>query len=252
MVSGTPYRARGRASRAGLDDPRADVVGYPCGEVPPIPSSGNGRLIMRRIIPALCAIVMLTAFTAPELAVADTDAILGQTCPEEVNEFELGTKWSCEGPAKDGKRHGNWVLRHPSGIILEGLFVDGKKHGNWIIGDIWSETVSEGPYVNDERYGNWIERFASGTVQEGPYVDGKRHGNWVIRDADGTVEEGPFVNGKRHGNWVMHFADGGVGEGPYVDGKQHGNWILRAPDGRCMSSEWSAGELVDGTLKDSC
>ena len=57
---------------------------------------------MRRIVPALCAIVMLTAFTA-------------------------------EGPVVDGKGHGNWVTRSAGGEVHQGPYVDGKQHGNWTV-----------------------------------------------------------------------------------------------------------------------
>ena len=49
------------------------------------------------------------------------------------------------GLLRDGKFHGDWVVRHPNGAIGEGPMVDGKMHGRWTIreadGDVW-----EGPY----------------------------------------------------------------------------------------------------------
>ena len=131
---------------------------------------------MRRIIPALCAIVMLTAFMVPTLAVAD----LGQTCPEDY-----GAGWSCEGLVKDGKRDGNWTFTNADGTVEEGRYKDGEKHGNW------------------------VTRQADGTVaEERSYVDGKKHGYWVTRFPD---EEGSYVNGKKHGYWVRRIPDYLVG-----------------------------------------
>ena len=292
IVLAVPYLARGRASCAGLDMIRADVLGYSCGKVPPA-SSSNGRLIMRRIIPALCAIVMLTAFMVPTLAVADadTDAILGRTCPEKILEQmcleRYGCpapvcdflvpgcleKWSCEGPVKDGKRHGNWVMSDADGDIYEGPLVDDKMHGNWVI-RYENGWVYEGPYVDGKKHGNWVIRSADGTVEkraykdgkkhgywvigspdlmveEGSYVNGKKHGNWVTRYADGDVHEGPYVHGKKHGNWIIRWASGGSREGRYKDGEKDGNWVTRQADGRCYTSIWSA-DRSGRKFKDSC
>lgn len=138
---------------------------------------------MRRTVPALCAIVMLTAFMVPTLAVAD----LGQTCPEE----QYDTEWSCEGPVKDGKRHGNWVMRSSDGDVFEGPFVDGKEHGNWVI-RFADGGVSEGPYVDGKEHGIWVFHFPSGHVQGGPFVDGIRHGNWVLRHKTGRFRKDPL------------------------------------------------------------
>ena len=177
---------------------------------------------MRKIVPVLCAVVMLTAFTVPDadamdIPVAesrnpapDTDAILEQTCPE---------KWSCEGPYVDGKRHGNWVIRLPNGEVHEGPYMDGKKHGDWVI------------------------RGANGKVEEGPFANSNLHVNWVVRGANGAVLEGPVMGGKDHSNWVLRFPVRGVGEGPYVDRKKHSNWITIFSDG-CSVYEFLAGVRV--------
>ena len=149
-------------------------------------------------------------------------------------------KSTSTGEVKDGKRHGQWVIRYASGTVVEGPYVDGKQHGRWVIryanGD-----VAEGPAVDGKRHGQWVERGADGDVSEGPYVDGKRHGQWVTRWANGGGSEGPYVDGKRHGQWVARYASGSVDKGPYVDGKRHGHWVERDAEG----DGWE-GPYVDG------
>ena len=34
-----------------------------------------------------------------------------------------------EGPYVDGKRHGEWVVRHDDGTIEEGPYFEGERHG---------------------------------------------------------------------------------------------------------------------------
>ena len=105
--------------------------------------------------------------TESQDAAADADAILGQTCTEG---WRAG--WTCEGPVKDGKRHGQWTVRHSSGVVGEGPFVDGKEHGYWVF------------------------RSSDGDVGEGLYVDGKQHGPWTYRWADGDCRIIEFSRGK--------------------------------------------------------
>ena len=133
---------------------------------------------------------------------------------------EDGKSWEGTGALARGKRHGQWVVRFPSG------------------------TVGEGPYVEGKRHGQWVFRHANTGDDEGPYVDGKRHGRWVIRYADGSDDEGPYVDGKRHGRWVRRFANGDVWEGPYVDHEWHGRWVIRKADGRCRSERYDNGRRV--------
>ena len=80
------------------------------------------------------------------------------------------------GLLREGKRHGQWVLRDASGNFFEGPLVEGKRHGRWVI------------------------RFASGRVDEGPYVAGKRQGQWVERHADGSTEVTIYKRGMRVDN----------------------------------------------------
>ena len=144
-----------------------------------------------------------------------------------------------EGPYVDGKRHGDWIVRGSDGDVFEGPYVDGKMHGDWVL-RLADGNVGGGPYVDGKRHGDWVQRFVTGTVWEGPYVDGKRHGDWVERYADGNVGGGPYVDGEKTGDWVERI-NGWVKEGPYVDGKRHGDWILRRANG----DVWE-GPYVDG------
>ena len=146
-----------------------------------------------------------------------------------------------KGPYVDGKHHGQWTLRFANGNVLEGPYVDGKMHGRWVF-RLADGGIQEGPYVDGKKHGQWVERFANGNVLEGPYVEGKHHGQWVERFANGNVLEGLYMEGKKHGQWVFRLADGGIQEGPYVDGKKHGRWVLRSPDGRTQTVTFVNGE----------
>ncbi len=79
------------------------------------------------------------------------------------------------GTLKDGRVHGQWVLRWPDGKVEEGSYVDWKRQGRWVI------------------------RNANGDVEEGPYDNGKKHGQWVVRKANGEVEHLTFENDERLG-----------------------------------------------------
>lgn len=156
----------------------------------------------------------------------EADANLGQECPDlDWGDDAAHTFTDCNGPVKDGKRHGHWVLRSVDGSIHEGPFVNGKQHGRW------------------------FDRHADGFSAEGPMVDGKSQGHWVLRYADGSVHEGPAVDGKMHGHWVERAASGSVWEGPYVDGKMHGHWVIREADGSCGDVEYSKGKYVKGSYE---
>lgn len=156
-----------------------------------------------------------------------------------VLRYADGTVW--EGPMVDGKRHGRWVERLADGGVQEGSYVEGKRHGQWTVrradGDVY-----QGPVVEGKKHGQWVERYADGNVHEGPYADGKAHGQWVLRSADGGVREGPYVDGKKNGRWVERFANGNVAEGPYVDGKRHGQWIWRLADGSVHEGPYVEGK----------
>ena len=98
-------------------------------------------------------------------------------------------------------------------LELTGRFRDGKMHGQWVVrfasGSVW-----EGSYVDGKRHGRWVERSADGQVGGGTFVDGKLHGRWVQRFAKGGVHEGSYVDDKKHGRWFQRFTSGGVWEGP--------------------------------------
>ena len=94
----------------------------------------------------------------------------------------------------------------------------------------------------------WGEQVDGELIEStGTLVDSKKHGHWVWRYTDGSVHEGPYVDGKQHGHWVQRAPSGSVHEGPYVDGKMHGNWVKCFASGRCYTTEWLAGDIVEGS-----
>ena len=109
-----------------------------------------------------------------------------------------------------------------------GLLREGKRHGQWVLRDAYGN-VFEGPYVEGTRHGQWVWRMVDGNVFEGPYMEG----------------EGPYVEGTRHGQWVFRFRDGSVWEGPFVEGKEHGRWVIRRVDGSTEVTIYNRGEIVD-------
>ena len=136
----------------------------------------------------------------------------------------------CNGGLASGTGTLTWV-RDGKENKYTGLLRDGKEHGQWVL-RFADGNVSEGPYVDGKRHGDWVMRDADGNTGEGPFVDGKHTGHWVVRRADGDVYEGPFVDGKANGDWVLRHAEGAVEKGPYVDDKKHGRWDVRYPNGR--------------------
>ena len=170
------------------------------------------------------------------------------------------------GYFQNGKPHGQWVTRYPSGVRQEGLYIDGKKHGQWVRRDStgkrffyisyvkgkehgeWAYrhgdgTGMEGFYMDGKAHGQWVFRYSDGIVGGGSYVDDKRHGQWIERDGMEKIVKGPYVDGKKHGEWVTYFLDGTIREkGPYVDGKKHGEWVTYFLDGTIREK----GPYVDG------
>ena len=138
-----------------------------------------------------------------------------------------------------GKRHGQWVERYATGMVMEGPYVDGKQHGRWVI-QFDDGDRQEGTIVDDEWQGHWVFRSADGSVEEGPMVDSKPHGHWVERYVDGDVREGPYVEGERHGHWVTRFASGAVLEYEYRNGVRDGQLgVYQMSSGERYPGRWS-------------
>ena len=116
--------------------------------------------------------------------------------------------WSgqCSGGIATGRGELTWRGSESSSEST-GELRDGKRHGQWVIRSDRG-SVHEGPYRDGERHGRWVFRWFDGAVWEGSYKDGERHGRWVFRYADGNVEEGSYVDDKVHGRWVFRYADG--------------------------------------------
>ena len=77
------------------------------------------------------------------------------------------------GRVEKGKRTGHWVQRafgRRGDDITEGTFVGGERHGRWV----WrtaSGLVMETPYVNGKRHGRGVSRFPDGKVSVDLYED---------------------------------------------------------------------------------
>ena len=151
-----------------------------------------------------------------------------------------------EGPYVEGKRHGQWVERFADGGAAEGPWVEDKRHGQWILrypnGDVW-----QGPFENSKRHGDWIERKADGTSRHGPYVEGRKQGDWVERDEDGTSRRGSYKEGEKNGQWVSLRSDGTVyEEGPYANGEKQGHWVTYSTSDSGKAYVYSEGPYREG------
>ena len=81
-----------------------------------------------------------------------------------------------------GKAHGFWIQRFPSGAVMEAELVHGVWHGfhRWIEPD---GRIMEGRNVNGNRHGYWMERTKDKRLLwEAEYVDGKK--KWERRESE--------------------------------------------------------------------
>jgi len=66
-----------------------------------------------------------------------------------------GNEYTWSGRLRQGKPHGQWVLRDRFGYESRGPFTNGKRHGHWIV-HAASNYKERGDYIDDKRDGNWL------------------------------------------------------------------------------------------------
>lgn len=129
-----------------------------------------------------------------------------------------------EGEFRDGKRHGPWTYRHPSGKPWkQGEYVDGRMHG------AWRQYDAEGKLLGEFR----LER---GTGVEVMWWE-NGHKRQEIARKDGLAE----------GKTTWYFETGErMMEADHVAGKLHGSWTFWDLKGQTRKIEtWEDGGIVN-------
>ena len=65
---------------------------------------------------------------------------------------------SHSGRLRQGRMHGQWVLRDESGYKSKGSFANGKRHGHWVLHSA-SSYKARGDYIDGKQDGTWLEKY---------------------------------------------------------------------------------------------
>jgi hypothetical protein len=103
-----------------------------------------------------------------------------------------------EGPFRNGKRHGEWLLRHESGKLqARGRYVEGERQGRWTFFHENGRKSAEGAYRDDQEHGKWVHWYADGRKEaEGSYLEGRMHGPWSYWLEDGRRVQMSYRQGR--------------------------------------------------------
>lgn len=161
-----------------------------------------------------------------------------------------------EEPSAAGARHQPPPHRralggtHPLPPSEEGAFVGGIRHGDWLVRWPSGQTHSKGRYRDGLRDGPWQSYSVTGDlVEEMSYSSGALEGAWRAYSPDGEVlGEGQHEDNHRVGSWILYYSNGRIKEqGTYVDGLREGHWEfyddLGLPTTRC--GQYRAGVKID-------
>ncbi len=87
--------------------------------------------------------------------------------------------WSgtCYGKVARGKGTLIWT-KGSDDIPNTGRLRQGKMHGQWVLRNSFGYD-SIGPFANGKRHGHWIVHSASNYKERGDYIDNKRDGTWL-------------------------------------------------------------------------
>ena len=117
---------------------------------------------------------------------------------------------ACSGKTASGQGTITWTFAGSDSLetqVSTGRLRNGRLHGQCVIRNS-NGSESEGTYLDGKRHGNWIERNSDGDTYEGPYVDGDKHGVFVWRNFhQGRMVQGSrgeYVQGRAEGTWLYY------------------------------------------------
>ena len=139
------------------------------------------------------------------------------------HEVDYPERWRYEGEFKDGRPHGQGIMKYTNGDVYEGEFMGGYKHGKGTM------------------------KYANGDVYDGDWKDGHRSSWGLMKYANGDVYDGGWKNGLRGSDYLsswglMKYANGDVYDGEWKSDSKWGHGIMKYANGDVYDGEWKRDE----------
>jgi antitoxin component YwqK of YwqJK toxin-antitoxin module len=164
---------------------------------------------------------------------------------------------------KDGKKHGNWVIRGKDkpnlgyandAVVEKGTYSHGRKTGIWLKFHKDGKTIKlKGNYENNRPSGNYTRYYANGNIKEsGTFVEEKQQGTLTKYYKNGQISyQANYRDQGRESGTVKHYYENGMVQVEYnlKEGKLNGTYKQFNQNGSVkFSYRMSQGKVAE-TLK---
>ena len=99
------------------------------------------------------------------------------------------------GEWKDGKYHGEGIIKYSDGTKYVGKWQDGLPNGKGTLTDS-SGNIYIGEFKDGKRHGRGIHTMSDGSIYDGQWEDSLPHGEGIYTFADGTIDKGIWKKGE--------------------------------------------------------
>lgn len=151
-----------------------------------------------------------------------------------------------KGNFKNGKHHGEGVIKLDDGTTYTGHLVDGLYDGEGELVQKDNALLYKGGFSKGQYHGEGkldLSKFGAGKY-EGGFELGRYQGYGILTKADSTKYEGAFEKGQYEGYGRLTLPDGSFYEGTFSHNELEGKVIYSDKNGADFTGIFQKGELV--------